>query len=234
MKKKLLEKTQDELVTAYTQYYEEEMHDLMSSVAHDVKNPLGIIELSLGLMEDKVGKLLDGEDEKLQAKIKNFFNNINVGLERCQDILDSSLDVKRTDMPNTPSEIEDLKTYVDKFYVFAKPKLKRKRINFDNAIEESVKLTTVPHQLARVLIEAINYISLNIEAPEGAFMELTYADKFIFKVSPKNESHVKISHLDTSKNDVFNNVFEKFKTNLSTEFTIENQDNCVVATLGLI
>jgi light-regulated signal transduction histidine kinase (bacteriophytochrome) len=233
MKKKLLEKNQEELINAFTSHNAKEVHDLMSSVSHDVKNPLGIIELSLGLMEDKVEKLLIGQDEKIQDKIRNFFNNINVGLERCQEILDSSLDIKRTDIPDTPAEIEDLKVFCDNYYIFAKPKLKRKRINFSNAIEENVKITTIPHLLAKFLIESINYCTYNVECPEGAFMEITYDEDFYLTLTPKNESTIKVSMASSVENDIFNENFESVKAQLEASIELTEENNTVKAKLSL-
>lgn len=233
MKKILLEKNQEELINAYTTHNAKEVHDLMSSVSHDVKNPLGIIELSLGLMEDKVEKLLEGQEEKVQDKIRNFFNNINVGLERCQEILDSSLDIKRTDIPDNPAEIEDLKIFCDHYYIFAKPKLKRKRINFSNDIAENTKITTVPHLLAKFLIESINYCTYNVDCPEGAFMELTYEEDFYLTLTPKNEGTIKISMASSVENDIFNDQFEGIKKQLEASIELTEENNTVKAKLSL-
>ncbi|OIQ20759.1 MAG: hypothetical protein BM556_02115 [Bacteriovorax sp. MedPE-SWde] len=234
MENNLKNKTADELVEGFSKYYAREQHDIMSSVAHDVKNPLGIIELSLGLMEDKVEALLEGADEKLEKKIRSFFGNINIGLERCQDILDATLDVQRTDMPDSPDEISDLKEFCDKFYIFAKPKLKRAKISFENSIEEGITITTIPHLLAKSLIHSVSFCAINTASETGSMMNLSYdGTNFIFKLTPKSEGETKLSKLKTHDNDVFNERFRLIREELGADFSIEQDDNSVVAKLGL-
>ena len=75
----MMNKNQEEIIETLTNYFNTESHNLVSSVAHDVKNPLGIIDLSLGLLEDRVEKLLENEDEKTKAKIMKVIDNIRVG-----------------------------------------------------------------------------------------------------------------------------------------------------------
>ncbi len=234
MENNLKNKTSEELVEGFSKYYAREQHDIMSSVAHDVKNPLGIIELSLGLMEDKVESLLEDADEKLQKKIRNFFGNINIGLERCQDILDATLDVQRIDMPDSPAEISDLKEFCEKFYIFAKQKLKRSKISFENSIEENVVITTIPHLLAKCLIHSISFCAINTVSENGSMMNLSYdGTNFIFKLTSKSEGDIKLNRLETHDNDVFNERFRLIREELGADFSIEQDANSVVAKLGL-
>ncbi|EQC52376.1 histidine kinase dimerization/phospho-acceptor domain-containing protein [Bacteriovorax sp. DB6_IX] len=233
MKKTLLDKDQEQLINAFSKYQDNEVHDLMGSVSHDIKNPLGIIELSLGLLEDKVEKLLEGEDEKVQAKIQNFFNNIGVGLERCQEILDAALDIKRNDIEASPGAIEDLKFFCDQYYIFSKPKLKRKKINFENTIVEGTCLNTIPQEFAKLFIETINFCTYNVDAPEGAMLELSFDSKLIFKLTPKNESTLDIVKPENDLYEVFSYRLEKLKEKLGAEIEMTKEGQDIIVSLAL-
>ena len=97
MTKKLTDKSSKEAIEILSKYFQDESHQLVSSVSHDVKNPLGIIDLSVGLLEDRLSKVLENEDEKIKKKIFKFLDNINVGLEKCEEILDNVLLLRRLD-----------------------------------------------------------------------------------------------------------------------------------------
>ena len=87
---------QQELLTLLENFYEQENNDIVIACAHDVKNPLGIIELSLGLLEDKLSPILEGQDQIKSQKILGLINNINIALARCEKTLDSTISLRKS------------------------------------------------------------------------------------------------------------------------------------------
>lgn len=130
-------KSNAEVVKIIEEYYRNDAKDVINAISHDIKNPLGIIDLSLGLLEDKISTLLESADAELKKKIEKFIANINHGIERCQVILDNTTILRGSE--NTEVDTLSIKTFFDNFSLYVKSNFKRTKISVTNDIDESIE-----------------------------------------------------------------------------------------------
>ncbi len=209
MTKKLTDKSSKEAIEILSKYFQDESHQLVSSVSHDVKNPLGIIDLSVGLLEDRLSKALENEDEKVKKKIFKFLDNINVGLEKCEEILDNVLLLRRLDADYENKIDFSLKNLIDSHYIFSKPALKSKNINFDNQVPSDVMINLNEKSFTMVLNGALVNISDKLTSSDGSLMTATSdGNKLIFIITPKEETkgltlHNELEEISAFREEVF-------------------------------
>lgn len=152
-------KSNTEVVKIIEEYYRNDAKDVINAISHDIKNPLGIIDLSLGLLEDKISTLLESADPELKKKIEKFIANINHGIERCQVILDNTLILRGGQ--NNEVDTVSIKTFFENFSLYAKPNFKRAKISVTNEIEESIELST---NIQIAAIAMIGFLKLTVDS----------------------------------------------------------------------
>lgn len=182
--------SKEEVLRCVLEYANRESHELVSSVAHDVKNPLGIIDLSLGLLEDRTEKILEEiEDDKVKKKIRTFLENISIGLEKCEYILDNVLLLRRMDADYEATHSDSIASLLDHYYIFSKPALKSKRISFEHSVEGSVLVNINRKSFMMVLNGALGEIVNSISCEKGAIAHASFEDNTItITLNPKDES----------------------------------------------
>lgn len=152
-------KTNTEVIKIIEDFYRAEAKDVINAVSHDIKNPLGIIDLSLGLLEDKLSTLLENAEPELKKKIEKFIGNINHGIERCQVILDNTLILRGSE--NTEVDTLEMKSFFENFSIYAKPSFKRAKISVTNDIDETIELR-INIQLAAIAM--ISFLKLTTDS----------------------------------------------------------------------
>lgn len=232
MKSDLESKTQDELIKVLTDFYNQENSDVISAVAHDVKNPLGIIELSVGLMEDRLEKVLEGQDEKLVSKIKSFMGNINVALDRCQAVLDHTI-IFRKYLDDDKVTKVNAHDFINEFYIYSKPSLKRKRINFENIVETEKTFEGSLERLSKALCFSLIYCSQNIQSENSIFLTIDFNENtFTFKFKGKEDLPVKYVESTEETHEVFNHRLKQYFDEKNIKFNFEESGNDFIASLS--
>ena len=231
----MMNKNQEEIIDTLTNYFNTESHNLVSSVAHDVKNPLGIIDLSLGLLEDRVEKLLENEDQKTKAKIMKFIDNISVGLEKCEQILDNVLLLRRMDADYEVKRDFGISQLITNHHIFSKPALKTKTVSFEVSIGDDQMVNVNEKAFTMVLNGAIRSIVDHLATDTGAYATAYYENKQIkiVLVSKKEENSITLkSDLSTEESfreKVFQNELEK----TGYKFTLNQCEKSVEAIISI-
>lgn len=220
MKNYLENKSVAEVVQILEDYYKAEARDVINSVSHDIKNPLGIIDLSLGLLEDKLGPLLEKIEPELAAKITKFIGNINHGIERCQVILDNTLLLRGSE--NEVVDTVIFKTFFENFSIFAKPSFKRSKISVTNEIDETIEVRANIQIAAQALVAFLKIATEPIIPNQSHSMTVHFGDNKLFlTIKTLDDQNI---YMNTEESESFQ--FLKFKalslfTTLNTTYKIE-------------
>jgi signal transduction histidine kinase len=129
--------------------------EVAGSIAHEVNNPMGVIALSLSLIEDEVASLKDIDSTKKEL-IKRYLQNIDDSVDRTTSIVSHFLDFSR-DSKKDKQEIKSIKETFDKTFIFIEEKIKRNKINLKiNIPDKKVTCYIKETQFSQVMVNLIN------------------------------------------------------------------------------
>ncbi|EQC46529.1 histidine kinase [Bacteriovorax sp. Seq25_V] len=219
----LKNKSSIEIINTLDTYFQQESSDILNAVSHDVKNPLGIIELSLGLLEDRIEPLLENIEEAQAAKIKNFFKNISIGIERSQEILENTMLIRSNSLSDEKKEMK-IHNFFESFSIYAKPSFKRAKISTENCLDLDLIKNFNIRSHALLLIHFLKFISESIESETHMTLKASFADdSFIFTAVSVSDAEVRLKKIEN--NDQFSLLCEKLDslaTKLISHYSIEN------------
>ncbi len=228
--------SKEEILRCVLEYANRESHELVSSVAHDVKNPLGIIDLSLGLLEDRTEKILtEVEDEKIKKKIRTFLENISVGLEKCEYILDNVLLLRRMDADYEEIRSASLASLLNHYYIFSKPALKSKKISFEHSIEETVLVKVNRKSFIMVLNGALGEIVNSISCEKGAIAQASFeSNTIIITLNSKDEAFpLKLQRDNGLEVEIKTQLFYDELERTSYRYSINEENGMIISKINL-
>ncbi len=228
--------TKEELLHEIIHMTNMNSHELVSSVAHDVKNPLGIIDLSAGLLEDKIEKALESvDDEKLKKKIRTFIENISIGLEKCEVILDNVLLLKRIDGDYKKVEDVCISELINHYFIFSKPALKSKKMSFECMIEETVNIKLNKKAFLMVLNGALSESVRLINAEAGALAEATIKGNEILITfqTKKEDAPLSIGKITKLSDQLDSSIFHEELIKTGYQFSIEQMDSIIITKIEI-
>ncbi|MFC1583553.1 ATP-binding protein [Candidatus Neomarinimicrobiota bacterium] len=107
------------------QQNEQSMKELLSGIAHEIKNPLGGIEIYTGLLEEGLAKQLEGKEAE---EYLSYLEKVTEELRNLKHIVSEYLDYARpTKSHIKPTEVE--KT-VEDVHILLQPEMSQKRVRF--------------------------------------------------------------------------------------------------------
>lgn len=229
--KNIFVKENQTLISDLDKMYLQESSDLVNAVAHDIKNPLGIIDLSLGLLEDKIEQILVNTDEEQANKIRKFLSNINHSIERCQVILDNTIAIRSLSSSNEVDTLE-LKTFFEEFYIYAKPNLKRSKISIENCLEEDFELQINKQACAKLIILFLKVTAEKTGSNASSVMNISFNDnKLLLKIYSRTNEAIDLKE-DTNQSNFLKYQLDNLCQNLKTDYKIEKVENTIIATLN--
>jgi two-component system NtrC family sensor kinase len=176
---------------------------LASGVAHEINNPLAIINEKAGLMKDLI-ELSSGDSEKDKEKILPLFQSIFQSVDRCRTITQRLLRFSRQ-MDDTPEEIDTNRVIKEALGFLEKEILFRNIALELNLAKELPQIKSHKGQLHQVLLNIMNN-SLDAMAKRGGTIRVS---------SGKTDDTIQVSISDNGQGmskDVMNNIFEPFYT----------------------
>jgi len=181
----LKQNSKEEIIQTLNEYYERESHDLLSAISHDIKNPLGIIDLSLGLLEDRLEKILQNTDPVQADKVRSFVKNINIGIERCQEILENTMLIRSSSeaLERTAKKMQVF-DFFENFSIFAKPSFKRAKLSLDNCIDPTIEKEFELKTTALLLISFLKVMCNGLSPESNIVMKVEFIQEaFKFTIS---------------------------------------------------
>ncbi|OUR96540.1 hypothetical protein A9Q84_09330 [Halobacteriovorax marinus] len=129
--------------------------EVASSIAHEVNNPMGVISLSLSILEDEF-HFLKITNAKKSEKIERCLNNIDDSVTRTSSIISNLLDFSR-ESSKDKQDNKKLKILIDKTLIFIESKIKKQKVrilieDMDSELNVFIKET----QFSQVLINLLN------------------------------------------------------------------------------
>lgn len=129
--------------------------EVSSSVAHEINNPMGIISLSLTILEHELS-FLEIQSEEKKKKIKTTIENIEVSITRTSQIISNLLDFSREGSKDK-LETKNFSTVLSKTLIFIEEKLKKNKIilNTEN-LNKDINILIKETQFSQILVNLIN------------------------------------------------------------------------------
>lgn len=129
--------------------------EVASSIAHEVNNPMGIISLSLSILEDEFSYLTI-ESPKKTRKIKNCFQNIEDSVERTSTIVSNLLDFSRESSKDKQNN-KSLSAIFNKTLIFIEGKLKKQKVKLEiDEIDSNLIVFVKETQFSQVIVNLLN------------------------------------------------------------------------------
>jgi signal transduction histidine kinase len=128
--------------------------EVAGSIAHEVNNPMGVISLSLSLLEREVKELTQNNEEKSKL-LMGYFKNIEDSVHRTTSIVSYFLDFSR-DSKRDKLEIKNVKEIFSKTFIFIDEKINKSRIKLDIDISDEIYFLVKETQFTQVIINLIN------------------------------------------------------------------------------
>lgn len=151
----------------------EAIGQLASGIAHEIRNPLGVIRNSTFILEDEYS-----EEDVLKNKALGAINN---SVDRASKIIENLLKFSR--LTNDRVEIVDLKVFYHDVMALFKAKLRDNNIKLITGCMDDIKIETKIESLRHILI---NLISNAIESmPHGGNLSLSCeeeVDRIVLKI----------------------------------------------------
>ena len=227
-KKELFQQVEHDI----NEYISQREHHFISSLSHDMKNAMGIIELSLGLIESKIAGLEEQLGSATIAKFTSLINNSHTGLDKGQQLLTNALCYKRE--YNMKDEILNIKSLIDQSTIFIKSEFKDYNVQFQNDVDDSIEVTTSRSALMNTIISAVHLIFNKIEKNESYNLEVTNSGKNIkFLIQNKQENPIKIKSTEEACDFFDQKNFDKYsRVSKVADYSLEVSDKNVQITLS--
>ncbi|GEM_PF-5059855 len=179
--------------------------EVASSIAHEVNNPMGIISLSLTIIEHELS-FIKLENEDKEAKITRAITNIEDAVSRTSQIVSNLLDFSREGSKDK-LESKNLNNVLNKTLIFIEDKIKKNKVKLDTSkLDTSINILVKETQFSQILINLINN---SIDALKG--ME---ERKICISTEVKNNKCI-IHFQDTGsgiKEEITSEIFSPFFT----------------------
>lgn len=231
MKDIIKNKSPEEIIHLVESFYRNDAKDVINAVSHDIKNPLGIIDLSLGLLEDKISILLEKAEPELANKITKFIANINHGIERCQEILDNTL-MLRGNESSTEVDTVVFNKFFEDFSLFAKPSFKRAKVSIENTISPEIEVKVSRQLAAKLLIGFLKLTNESISPTTSLTMKVSFVSGeliFEFRSASGEPVHCKSDVSDEHKYLI--SKFDELVSALGTTYKINLESGKLYASL---
>ncbi|WP_127714455.1 ATP-binding protein [Halobacteriovorax sp. HLS] len=177
--------------------------EVAGSIAHEVNNPMGVISLSLALLESEL-KLIKMEETKANI-IKSYLTNIDDSVQRTTTIVSHFLDFSR-DSKKDKQVVREVNQIIKKSLIFIEEKVKRKKISLKLKIEDGSQCFIKETQFSQVMINLINN---SIDALENAKQKEIIIEAFT------DEEFCYLNFKDTGPGipkDIIESIFTPFYT----------------------
>lgn len=164
---------------------------ITTSIAHELRNPLGSISIHVQLLKKNLSQLTQSLQDKSMIKKKNtMFESIDVLQEELEN-LNNIISLFLNNLKVSPSEIKDcsLNVLLQDFIRFIEPDLKKHSIRYVTKLQEKL-----PHVL--VSRPSITHVLLNIV--KNSIEEMYDGGVITFRTYMKNNK-VRLSIMDTGQ-----------------------------------
>ncbi len=129
--------------------------EVASSIAHEINNPMGIISLSLTMLEHELS-FIEIQSEEKKNKISTTMRNIESSVNRTSKIISNLLDFSREGSKDK-LESKNLNTILSKTLIFIEEKMKKNKIKLDtSSLDTTLNIITKETQFSQVLVNLIN------------------------------------------------------------------------------
>ena len=128
--------------------------EVAGSIAHEVNNPMGVISLSLSLLEREMNIMKNIDEEQSQRLVK-YFKNIEDSVQRTTSIVSYFLDFSR-DSKKDKLEQKNVKEIFSKSFIFIDEKIKKSKIKLTLNIDGNIFFLIKETQFTQVIINLVN------------------------------------------------------------------------------
>ena len=129
--------------------------EVASSIAHEVNNPMGIISLSVAILEHELG-FIELQNKKKRDRISKTIKNIENSVARTSKIVSNLLDFSREGSKDK-LERKNLNTILTKTLIFIEEKMKKNKVELDiEKLSPSIEVLVKETQFSQVLVNLIN------------------------------------------------------------------------------
>ena len=179
--------------------------EVAGSIAHEVNNPMGVISLSLSLIEDEINSV-EGVGPVKKELINRYLHNIDDSVTRTTSIVSHFLDFSR-DSKKDKQEIKTVQETFDKTFIFIEEKVKRNKIDLKiNIPNKKISFYIKETQFSQVMVNLINN---SIDALENSI------EKNIIVNTVDKEDSIEIHIIDSGpgiSKDIVQTIFNPFFT----------------------
>ncbi|MEW6380336.1 MAG: ATP-binding protein [bacterium] len=131
-----------------------QMKLMLANVAHEIRNPLGGIELFAGILAEELGQAEDGQSSAMAAiPAKEHLEKITREVKKLNQIITEFLDFAK---PKPPQKVEIyLEELIQAAYSMLALEFEGASIEFRSEIEPRLKVSVDPEQFKRVFINIL-------------------------------------------------------------------------------
>jgi len=129
--------------------------EIASSVAHEINNTMGIVSLSLTMLENELEQL-EINSEKKKENIRKSISNIENSVERTSQIISNLLDFSREGSKDR-LESKNLDLVLNKTLLFIEEKLKKNKITLNTqGLDKDINIYIKETQFSQILVNLFN------------------------------------------------------------------------------
>ena len=129
--------------------------EVASSIAHEVNNPMGIISLSVAILEHELG-FIEVQSESKRDKISKTIRNIENSVTRTSEIVSNLLDFSREGSKDK-FERKNLNVILTKTLIFIEEKMKKNKVELNTErLNATIEVLVKETQFSQVLVNLIN------------------------------------------------------------------------------
>lgn len=142
------------------------LSEVAAGLAHEINNPLGIISLSISIVEDQVMKVKESLGEG-HDKILSYIANVDNAIERTKEIIQKLVLFAKDESIDVVAEIS-VENFIRNSLVFCKNRIKNLQVQVEENFEKDFKFKT---KIAPLMQAYVSVLYNAIESFEGDVKE---------------------------------------------------------------